>query len=112
MTVTMSLNASKKHVTGQTFTQETHGFKKATSLPLISWGQLNLVSWLADGIEDTFLLPTDSPANETYADTFVVYDTTTGTLVAGTPAADQFVADDPPTSGDVLLGWYEQVESL
>jgi len=33
-------------------------------------------------------------------------------LVAGTPAADQFVASAPPTAGHTLLGWYEQISSV
>ncbi len=111
-TVTVALNSSKTHVTGQPFTQADHGFKKATSLPLVSWGQLNLVAWLADGSEDTFLLPAEANSLDTFVDTFKVYDTTAGSLVAGTPAADQFVASAPPTAGHTLLGWYEQISSV
>jgi len=112
ITVNMSFSASKKHVTGADFSEATHGFLSAVKLPVVSWGQLNLVAWLADGVEDTFLLPTEAPANETYADTFKVYNTSTGSLVTGTPAADQFVAGAAPADGVVLLGWYEQVESI
>jgi len=111
-TVTCALNSSKKHVTGQSFTQSTHGFTKATSMPFVSWGQLNLVSWLADGVEDTFLLPDEANSLDTFADTFKVYDMTAGEAVAGTAAVDQFVADAAPIAGHTLLGWYEQISSV
>lgn len=110
VTITMSLSAAKKHVWGPALTETNDGATEFTMWPFQSWGQPNLVTWLSDGVETTFLLPENAPANDTFADTFKVYNVTDGALVAGTPAADSFVAGAAQTDGDVLLAVYEQVE--
>lgn len=110
VTITMSLSAAKKHIWGAALNETDDGATEAAMFPIVSFGQLNLVAWVADGAETTFLLPSDSEANDTFADTFKVYDQNTGLAVAGTPAADQFVAGAAPTDEHILLGWYEQVE--
>jgi len=112
VTVTISLSSSKKHITGAAFTEADHGFKSAVGLEVVSWGQLNLVAWNTDNSEHTFLLPDDAQALDTFVDTEVVYDQTDGSLVAGTPAADEFIADSAPAYSKVLLGWYEQVAQV
>lgn len=112
VTVMMSLSSAKTHLWGTALTEGTDGATEFALWPFQSWGLPNIVAWVADGSEDTFLLPADAQANDTFADTFKVYDSTagTGTPVTGTPSASQFVAGSPPTTDHVLLGWYEQVE--
>lgn len=112
VTLTMSVGKSKKHaILGSAMTEADDGATEAAMFPFVSFGPRNIVAWLGDNSEDTFLLPDDAQAAESFVDTFQVFDSTTGlgTPVAGTPAADQFVADDPPDA-DVLLGWYVQAE--
>lgn len=108
VTLTMSLSAAKKHLWGIALTEADDGATEMTMWPFVTWGAPNIVAWNADGVEDTFVLPADAQANDTFADTFVVYDATAGTVVAGTPAADEFVAGAAPTVDHILLGWYEQ----
>lgn len=110
VTLNMSLSAAKKHVWGAALTEADDGATEFTLWPFQTWGLPNLVAWIADGAEDTFQLPTEAYANDTFTDTFKVYDATSGSLVTGTPAADQFVAGGAPTTNHVLVGWYEQVE--
>ena len=110
VTLTMSLSAAKKHVWGTALTESDDGATEFTLLPFQTWGLPNIVAWVADGAEDTFVLPANDNANDTFADTFLVYDSTSGTAVTGTPAAGQFVAGAAPTSDHILLGWYEQIE--
>ncbi len=107
VTVNFSLGPKKTAVWGETFTELIDGASKAVGHAVLTWGQLNLVAWLADGAETTFLLPTEKPSLPTFADTFKVYNLTTGAAVAGTPAEDQFVAGGAPTAGVKLLGWTE-----
>jgi hypothetical protein len=109
VTVTMSVGKSKKHaLIGAALTEADDGALESSMFPFISFGLRNIVAWVADGSETTFLLPDDAQANADFADTFKVYNTTDGAVVSGTPAADQFVAGGAPTANDVLLGWYEQ----
>jgi hypothetical protein len=107
VTLNFSVGRAKKHIWGEAMSEANDGAVEAAMIPILTWGQLVLVGWATDGIEDTFLLPTDRPANATFADTFKVYDQTTGLVVAGTPAADQFVAGAAPADSKTLLGWYE-----
>mgnify|MGYP001574714029 CR=1 FL=1 len=106
-TVNFALGRGKKTVWGETLTEVLDGATRANGHIALNWGQLNLVAWLADGSEDTFLLPTDKQSLDTFADTFVVYDLDTGDPVPGTASASEFVADDPPTDEHRLLGFSE-----
>lgn len=107
VTVNFALGKKTKSAWGETFTENVDGAQNAVGHAILSWGQLNLVSWLADGVEDTFLLPTDKQSLDTFADTFKVYNLDAGTAVTGTPSASQFVAAAPPADGVRLLGWTE-----
>lgn len=107
VTVNFSMGKGKKTVWGRTLTEVLDGATKANGFIAITWGQLNLVAWLGDGAETTFLLPIDKESLNTFADTFEVFNVDTGAAVAGTPAADEFVAGGAPTADTRLLGWYE-----
>lgn len=111
VTITMSLSAAKKHLWGAALTETDDGATEATMWPIVSTGMPKIVAWEADGAETTFLLPTDAQALSTFATTFKVYDTSTGSAVAGTPSAANFVAGAPPADGKKILGFYEQVEA-
>lgn len=108
ITLTMSVGKSKSNFLGEAMTEGTDGATEASMFPFASKGLRNIVAWVGDGSETIFLLPDDAQANADFADTFKVYNMTTGAVVAGTPAADSFTAGGAPTDGDVLIGWYEQ----
>lgn len=111
VTFTMSLSAARKHIWGAALTETDDGATEATMWPIISWGMPNIVAWVGDGSETGFELPAEAQANDTFADTFKVYNNVTGAAITGTPAADQFVAGAAPADGLNLLGFYEQVEA-
>lgn len=107
VTVTFALGKKTKSVWNETFTENADGASNALGHAVLTWGQLNLVAWLADGVENTFLLPTDKQSLSTFADTFKVYNLSTGAAVTGTPNAANFVASVAPSAGVKLLGWTE-----
>lgn len=112
VTVNFAMGKKKKSAWGETLAEDTDGASSAVGHAVLSYGQLNLVAWLGDGAEDTFLLPTDKQALDTFADTFKVYNLTTGLAVSGTPAASQFVAGAAPSADVRLLGWYEMASGI
>ena len=112
VTVHFSVGSSRKHITGAALSESVDGATDAVMIPALTWGQLNIVGWLANGTASTFVLPTDKPANSTFADTFVVYNQTAGVVVAGTPSAVNFVATAAPATGKVLVGWYETLSGV
>lgn len=107
VTVNFAMGPKTKSVWGEALAENTDGASKAVGHAVLTWGQLNLVAWLADGAETTFLLPSDKQSLDTYADTFKVYNLSTGAAVAGTPGAANFVAGVAPAASVPLLGWYE-----
>lgn len=107
VTVNLSLSPSTKHIWGTTLTEADDGCLSMTGLDHQTDDKFNIVAWLADGVETTFLLPTNRPSASTRATTFKVYNFTTGLVVAGTPGAASFVADSVPADGVVLIGVYE-----
>lgn len=111
ITITMSLSAAKKHIWGAALTEADDGATEATMWPIVSWGLPNIVAWVGNGSETGFALPDEAQANDTFADTFKVYNNVTGAAIAGTPAEDEFVASVAPADGLNLLGFYEQIES-
>lgn len=111
VTVTMSFSSTKKHVWGEAVGQTNDGATELTMIPFVTWDLPNIVAWLADGVETAFLLPTNKQAAATFADTFKVYDYTTGNAVSGTPTADKFTAGSPVTDTHPLIGFYEVATS-
>lgn len=107
VTVNFALGKKKKSAWGEALSESVDGATQAIGHAVLTWGQLNLVAWLADGAEDTFLLPTDKQSLDTFADTFKVYDVDTGMAVAGTPSLSQFIAGAAPTADHRILGWTE-----
>jgi hypothetical protein len=107
ITVQMSLSSTMKHIWGEALTELADGATKMHAWDHVTWDRLNLVAWLADGSEDTFLLPTDKPAASTYATSFTVWDYALGTEVSGTPSTASFVAGSAPTADKLLIAVYE-----
>jgi hypothetical protein len=107
VTVNFAMGKKKKSAWGEALTESVDGATQAVGHAVLSWGQLNLVAWLGDGSEDTFLLPTEKQSLDTFADTFKVFDMSDGSLVTGTPSASQFVAGSVPIAEARLLGWTE-----
>ena len=107
VTIQMSVGISTKHFLGIALTEADDGATEAAMFPFHSFAQRNIVAWEADNSETIFLLPANAQADETFADTFVVYNMTDGAVVSGTPAADKFTAGSAPGDGEILIGWYE-----
>jgi hypothetical protein len=55
-------DVSKKQIWGKSFTIQEHGFTSLTYEDAIFENCPKIVAWMADGVEDTFLLPDDFPA--------------------------------------------------
>ena len=109
VTVNLSLSASTKHVTGQVLTEATDGALKMHGLDHITWDRFNIVAWLADGVEDAFLLPTDKPALSNFATTFTLWDYNAGTQITAniTKATTGVTFTSPPADDKLIIGLYE-----
>lgn len=107
VTVNLSLSSTTKHIWGTTLNEADDGCLKMTGWDHMTDDKFNIVAWLADGAETTFLLPTNKPSASSRATTFKVYNFTTGLAIAGTPGASSFVAGVAPADGVVLIGVYE-----
>jgi hypothetical protein len=109
VTVNLSLGQTTKHIWGQTLTENTDGALKMHGLDHITWNRLNVVAWLADGAETTFLFPTDKPATSDYATTFELWDYNAGTEVTAgiTKSTTGVVYDSAPAASKLLIALYE-----
>jgi hypothetical protein len=109
-TYQVTMSNSKKQLWGVPFVVGTHGITDATYEEAIHENPLKIVAWLADGAEDTFLLPTAKPAVSTAK--FSIFNFTSGAEVTTgiTKSVSQVVFDYPPTDGDILIGVYEYAE--
>lgn len=107
--VNLSLSKTTKHVWGQSLTENTDGATSMHGLDHITWDRFNIVAWLTDGVEDTFLLPTDKPALANYATTFELWDYNAGTEVTGgiTKSTTGVVYGVAPAADKLLIGLYE-----
>jgi hypothetical protein len=109
VTVNLSLGSTRKHVWGQAVSELLDGATQLIGYDHITNERFNLVAWLADGVEDLFLLPTDKPARSDFADSFAIWNYTTGLeITAGiaksTTGVDFVVAPDEDT---LLIAVYE-----
>lgn len=110
VTVNFSFSATKKHIWGQALTEATDGALEQTAFPLITNNDWNMVAFLADGVEDTFLLPTNRPAADDFASSMTVWNFMDGTEYTGgaiTKSSTQFVLASPPTDQDIIVCLYE-----
>jgi len=109
VTVNLSLSKSTKHIWGQALSEATDGALSMHGLDHITWDRFNVVAWLADGTEDTFLFPTDKPALANFATTFELWDFAAGTEVSGgiTKSTTGVVYASPPAADKLLIGIYE-----
>jgi hypothetical protein len=107
VTINLSLSPTKSHIWGEALTEADHGALSMTGLDHVTADKFNIVAWVGDGSETTFLLPTDFPSASSRATTFKVYDYSTGMAVSGTPGETSFVAGGAPTDGALLIGLYE-----
>lgn len=110
VTINLSLSATRKHVWGQTLSETNDGALKMHAWDHQTFNRLNIVAWLADGVEDVFLFPVNKqPIAANIADTLTVWD-----YAAGTQITSGFVATAPnvdfttaPTADKLLIGVYE-----
>jgi hypothetical protein len=107
VTVNLSLSPTKKHIWGEDLTEADDGALSMTGLNHITADRFNIVAWIGDNSETTFLLPTDFPSASSRATTFKVYNYATGSAVSGTPGETSFVAGSAPASNVLLIGLYE-----
>ena len=107
--VNMSLSSSRKHIWGQTLTELLDGATKMHAWDHVTWGRLNIWAWLTDGTEDLFLLPTDKPALDTFADTFTLWDYAAGTQITTGITKSETGVDylAAPASNKLLIAVYE-----
>lgn len=74
-TYQVTISNTKKQIWGKPFSVSEHGFTDATYEELVSEYPVAVVAWQGDGVEDTFLLPTDKPAVSTAKMTVFNWDT-------------------------------------
>lgn len=101
----ITISNSKKEIWGEAYTVSKHGFTDTGYLTVITEGIPHIVAWQGDGVEDTFLLPTDKPAIST--DKLTVYNWDTGLqyLTGITKSVTDVVFDYPSTG--LLVAVYE-----
>ena len=109
ITVNFSLSKTKKHVWGQAVSESADGATFIHAWNHVTWDRFNMWSWLADGSEDIFLLPTDKPAVDIGEGTFTLWDFTAGTeitsgVVKSATGVDFTVA---PAADKLLIAMYE-----
>lgn len=110
VTINFSFSPTKKHIWGESLSQDNDGALEQTAFPLITNNDWNMVAFLGDGSEDTFLLPTNRPAADDFADSMTVWNFMDGTEYTGgaiTKATDQIVLTTPPDDGDIVVCIYE-----
>lgn len=109
VTVNLSLGAAKKHVWGESVTEQADGVTQFIGIDVISNNRLNIVAWLADGSEDIFLLPTDKPATSDFASSMSVWNFTDGVEITAGIAKSTTSIDlvTPPGDGDLIIVIYE-----
>ena len=105
--VSLSLSPAKKHIWGQALSEANDGALEMTGYNHITAQRFNVVAWVGDGAETTFLLPANKQASSTFATSFKVFLYSTGIAVSGTPGATGFVAGAAPADGALLIGVYE-----
>jgi hypothetical protein len=106
----ITISNSKKELWGLSYTVAAHGITEAGYLELLSENPLKVVGWLADGAEDTFLLPTAKPAVSTAK--FAVFNFNTGALITSgiTKTVAQFSLDYVPAANVPYVAVYEYAE--
>ena len=109
-TYQVTMSNSKKQIWGLPYSVGVHGFTDATYEEAIHENPVRIVAWVADGSEDTFLLPTDFPAVSTGK--LNLYNFTSGAAVTAgiTKSVTEIVYAYPPTNDDVLVAVYEYAE--
>jgi hypothetical protein len=109
VTVNLSLSAATKHVWGAALSEVNDGALKMHGLDHITWDRFNIVAWLTDGSEDTFLLPVEKPALSNFATTFELWDFNLGTEVTGgiTKSETGVVYGVAPAADKLLVAIYE-----
>jgi hypothetical protein len=110
VTIALSLSSSRKHVWGQTLTENTDGATKMHAWDHQTFERFNIVAWLADGSEDVFLFPADKqPLEENIADTLTLWDYAAGTQISSgfTPAAANVDFVSPPAADKLIIALYE-----
>ncbi len=109
VTVTLSLSKSTKHVWGQSLSEANDGATSMHAWDHMTWDRFNIVAWLADGVEDTFLFPADKPALDNYATTFELWDYNAGTEVTAgiTKSTTGVEYLSAPADGKLLIALYE-----
>ena len=101
------LSNTKKQIWGTSFVVGTHGFTDATYEEAIYETTPKIVAWLADGIEDTFLLPTDKPAVSTGKIAVFRFSTGIEYTSGVTKSVTELVFSYPPPAGTLLVAVYE-----
>jgi hypothetical protein len=101
----VTISNSKKEIWGESYNLTKHGFTDTGYLTFITNDVPHIVAWQGDGMEDTFLLPTDKPATDVAAMTVWNWNTGLQYVTGITKAVNQVEFDYPST--DLLIAVYE-----
>jgi hypothetical protein len=109
LTVNLSLSPTSKHIWGQALSESIDGALSMTGFDHITWDRFNVVAWLADGTEDTFLFPANKQALSNFATTFELWNYAAGTEVTAgiTKSATGVVYAAAPAANTLLIALYE-----
>lgn len=98
----ITMNPATAHLWGHTLTITDEGVTEAAYMDVMTEGKLNIVAWLADGVEDEFLFPVNKPAID--VGKIALFDYATGTEVsAGITKATTGITYAVAPAADVLL---------
>lgn len=108
VTVNLSMSPAKKHVWGQALTENADGALEFTGLNVVTDDRFNIVAWYTDGVQDTFLFPTNKQAVN-HASTFTLWDYAAGTevTVGITKSAAGVEYASAPADNKLLIGLYQ-----
>jgi hypothetical protein len=104
----MSVSASPTYIWGQAFSEITDGATEANGDEGSAEGRPNIVAWLADGYENTFLFNTLRPSISVAK--IAAFNWNDGTEYTGgaiTKSVTQIALTTPPVAGDVIVAKYE-----
>jgi len=106
----VTISNSRKELWGVSYVVGTHGFTDVGYLEMQAENPIKVVAWLADGIVDTFSLPTAKPAVSTGK--FSVFNFNTGSEITTgiTKTVTQFELAYTPAADVLYVGVYEYAE--
>lgn len=103
----ITMNPSTVHLWNHTFSIADEGCLEAAYLDVMTEGKLNIVAWLADGVEDEFLFPTNKQANDVAKIALFNYNTGAEVTAGITKATTGITYAAAPANDTLLVAKYE-----